>query len=84
MSSNNNPLVLSGKSLNDSIKNVITDENTLMQVTGNQIQFLELLDTRNIDIKKIISYLEICEFQKNVLKNIIKNINISLDEVNLW
>lgn len=34
MSSNNNPLVLSGNSLNDSIKNIITDENSLMQLAS--------------------------------------------------
>lgn len=33
-SNNNNPLVLSGTSLNDSIKNIITDENELMQLAN--------------------------------------------------
>lgn len=34
MSSNNNPLVLSGTNLNDSLKNIITDENELMQLAN--------------------------------------------------
>lgn len=34
MSSNNNPLIVSGKNLNDSITNIITDENVLMQLAN--------------------------------------------------
>ena len=40
MSSNNNPLILSGTSLNDSITNIITDENLLMQLANQNTDSL--------------------------------------------
>jgi hypothetical protein len=40
MSSNNNPLILSGTSLNDSITNIITDENLLMQLANQNSESL--------------------------------------------
>jgi hypothetical protein len=52
MSSNNNPLILSGNTLNDSIKNIITDENTLMQIASqnnNTLTNINGFDSNTID-----------------------------------
>lgn len=43
MSSNNNPLIVSGTNLNDSIKNIIIDQNELMQIANvNNDEFLKI------------------------------------------
>lgn len=47
MSSNNNPLTVSGKNLTDSIKNIITDENVLMQLANNNNN--QLFAVKNYD-----------------------------------
>ena len=44
MSSNNNPLLVSGKNLNDSITNIITDENVLMQIANQNNDQLTKID----------------------------------------
>lgn len=44
MTSNNNPLVLSGTNLNDSITNIITDENTLMQLANQNTDSLSKIN----------------------------------------
>jgi hypothetical protein len=43
MTSNNNPLVLSGTNLNDSITNIITDENALMQLANQNTNTLSTI-----------------------------------------
>ena len=47
MSSNNNPLILSGNNLTDSIKNIITDENVLMQLVNEN--YNSLTQIKNFD-----------------------------------
>ena len=67
MSSNNNPLILSGTSLNDSIKNIITDENELMQIANQN----------NDDLQKING------FDPNTLDGINVGLNSVLQQVPL-
>jgi hypothetical protein len=67
MSSNNNPLVLTGNSLNDSIKNIITDENLLMQLASQNNNVL-----LNID-----------GFDPNTVQGIDTGINTVLQEIPL-
>lgn len=52
MTSNNNPLILSGNNLNDSIKNIITDENLLMQLAtqnNNILSNINGFDPNTVD-----------------------------------
>lgn len=67
MSFNNNPLLLSGNNLNDSIKNIITDENSLMQLVSQNNQVL----------------LNINGFDPNTIKGINTGINSLLGEIPL-
>lgn len=67
MSSNNNPLVLTGNSLNDSIKNIITDENSLMQLASQNNNVL----------------LNINGFDPNTFDGINTGINSVLEEIPL-
>jgi hypothetical protein len=67
MNSNNNPLILNGNNLNQSLKNIITDENTLMQ-----------LSTQNNNIFNNIN-----GFNPNTTEGINIGINSILQEVPL-
>lgn len=67
MSSNNNPLVLTGNSLNDSIKNIITDENSLMQLASQNNNVLSNING----------------FDSNTIEGIDTGINSVLEEIPL-